>query len=349
MISLVVLSLFVSLGDGTWEVNTNDFNEPPQRVRHLLVGSNGHVYFADFSSKRIYHLNEKGAFLRAFGRSGEGPGEFANPFFLTIWREKNQLYVADSSKEKMVVFDSKGQALVESIPVRDQGMPQKPFVINSNQALIISETLGLAEESRGKGARVLKRFGDGRPDQVIATMSSEQHQDWLLLPRGGFKLPWSRSTLLAVSPDHETFYLGGNDTLNMVRYRTKDLKILGKVQDTAIAKYPVEKETVDDLLATFRTMGQKVTKSDLKVPKFKPAIKQVFVDEEGRLWVRLNKSSNQKGRHYRVYNLSGTLQGKLVLMKEKLFHADQRFYWSSFENENGDMVIAKRRYQLENP
>ncbi len=46
------------------------------RIRQLMVADNGDIYMLDRKNRRFYILDREGKLIKAFGKKGEGPGEF---------------------------------------------------------------------------------------------------------------------------------------------------------------------------------------------------------------------------------------------------------------------------------
>ena len=57
-------------------------------------------------------LDKTGKFLRAWGKLGQGPGEFSQPHSIVL-DSKGRVYVADRNNARIQVFDSKGKFLTE--------------------------------------------------------------------------------------------------------------------------------------------------------------------------------------------------------------------------------------------
>jgi len=64
----------------------------------------------------IYKFDAAGRFLSSFGRKGEGPGELQMPIFQKL-SASGELYIPDSGKRKVLVFDREGRLLRE-IPIK---------------------------------------------------------------------------------------------------------------------------------------------------------------------------------------------------------------------------------------
>ena len=79
----------------------------------VAVASNGEVYISDgYGNNRVVVFDKNGKFVRAWGKLGQGPGEFSQPHSLVL-DSKGRVYVADRNNSRIQVFDSKGKFLAE--------------------------------------------------------------------------------------------------------------------------------------------------------------------------------------------------------------------------------------------
>jgi streptogramin lyase len=94
-------------GDGP-----DSFNRPSA----VLVAPNGDVFVADGhgegSNARIVKFSAKGKFIKAWGKMGKGPGDFALPHSLAM-DKAGRLYVADRENNRIEIFDQNGKFLAE--------------------------------------------------------------------------------------------------------------------------------------------------------------------------------------------------------------------------------------------
>ena len=72
----------------------------------------GRIYVLDRMAKDVRVFDPEGAFIRALGGEGEGPGEFQNPFGLA-WSGDGNLWVVDVRLSRYSVFDTTGLHLRE--------------------------------------------------------------------------------------------------------------------------------------------------------------------------------------------------------------------------------------------
>lgn len=96
-----------SFGDNDYFVKPSDIEVDPVRSR---------IYVADAGSCRILVFDAQGTFLRAVGRKGQGPGEFATPTGLCLTKDGG-FAVADRDNNRIQHFGPDG-AFVRSVTVK---------------------------------------------------------------------------------------------------------------------------------------------------------------------------------------------------------------------------------------
>jgi DNA-binding beta-propeller fold protein YncE len=88
----------------------NSFNAPSD----VVIGDNGNIFVADGhaddTNNRIVKFASDGTFIKAWGKTGYGPGEFRTLHALAI-DARGRLFVADRSNNRIQLFDQEGNHL----------------------------------------------------------------------------------------------------------------------------------------------------------------------------------------------------------------------------------------------
>jgi DNA-binding beta-propeller fold protein YncE len=78
-----------------------------------LDESNGWVYVVDAGNNRVQKFDSRGNFLKVWGTSDIGDGQFQAPGAITV-DESGSVYVADTGSHRVQKFDSRGGYLGQS-------------------------------------------------------------------------------------------------------------------------------------------------------------------------------------------------------------------------------------------
>jgi len=117
----LLLALPVLRADATkalWSVTsfgTNDYFQEPSDIE--IDNARSLIYVVDAGSCRVLVFDFQGKFLRAIGRKGQGPGEFAKPTGMCLIKDGG-IAVADFGGNRVQSFDSSGK-FVRSITVTE--------------------------------------------------------------------------------------------------------------------------------------------------------------------------------------------------------------------------------------
>jgi hypothetical protein len=151
-------------------INGDSFNRPSD----VTWDRAGNVYVADGygTNNRIAKFTKDGNFVKTWGQTGNGPGQF-NQIRGIVADAAGNLYVADAANKRIQVFDGEGNVKSEIRNVGTPqalcittGTPQYIFSSNSNDAESMDngeiyklQTSGQIVGKFGKAGRVAKEFG----------------------------------------------------------------------------------------------------------------------------------------------------------------------------------------------
>ncbi len=111
------------------------FNSPSD----VLVAPNGDIFVADGhggnTNARIVKLAKDGTFIKAWGKKGSGPGEFALPHRFAL-DSSGRLFVADRANSRIQIFDQDGKYLAEW---KQFGRPSGLF-IDKNDVIYVADS-----------------------------------------------------------------------------------------------------------------------------------------------------------------------------------------------------------------
>ncbi len=146
----------------TENILVNDI--PISDIRDVKVGKDGNIYALDSRNFRIIVFNSEGVVTGAFGRQGEGPGEFRQPVHMELSEEGN-LYVLDGALNRITAFTPDGQLLTtKSIKIP---RPSR-FIVIDDKIFVTSFTMFLQSDTP-----IIHLNEDGAPYRSFGTLSDE--------------------------------------------------------------------------------------------------------------------------------------------------------------------------------
>ncbi len=257
------------------------------RLRLPVVDDNdGNLYVYDSMNIRIHHFGPGGGYLGAFGREGEGPGEFRNIGDLTL--TPNAIYCWSIFQSRLSVFDREGR-FQNSIQIRDSSFPRSVIPILSDATPIgyVSFTrLGNFTFLEWPWRSVIRLWSDSR--KVIRTVL-----DTVIVQRAEYA-GGRRYTMPHQSTGVHTDYRPGSpvawsfgDTYEFHLFEPED------PDRERIVRIPMlgERVTTEIKRARYLSYGsdpedQRVARRVLEFPKRLPVLRNLQWDGLGRLWVR---------------------------------------------------------------
>jgi sugar lactone lactonase YvrE len=143
-------------GDGP-----DEFNKPSA----VLVAPNGDIFVGDGhggdSNARVVKFSQDGTFIKTWGTSGRGPGEFEAPHALAM-DASGRLFVGDRGNSRVQIFDQDGRFLEEW---KQFARPSGMF-IDRNDILYVTDSS--SDEETNPGWKEGIRIGSATDGQVTA-------------------------------------------------------------------------------------------------------------------------------------------------------------------------------------
>ncbi|MEE8585799.1 MAG: peptidyl-alpha-hydroxyglycine alpha-amidating lyase family protein [Acidobacteriota bacterium] len=133
-------------GDGA-----DTFNGPSD----VLVAPNGDIFVADGhgagGNNRIVKFSADGSFIKSWGQTGYGPGEFRDPHALAM-DSQGRLYVGDRANSRIQIFDQEGELLAQWTQF---GRPSGIY-IDSNDTIYVADSESNSRRNPGwkRGIRI---------------------------------------------------------------------------------------------------------------------------------------------------------------------------------------------------
>ena len=310
LLVLLLPLVSASSGEPDWqlveEVRIGPAEEGPASfgtIRGLTVDAAGRIYVLENQPQDIRVFAPNGTFVRHIGRAGAGPGEYQAANGLA-WDSLGRLLVVDQQHMRNSFFDTTGRFIesktrpvsgfygwnwggtilsdgrtVEQLLLRDGN--RTGYAIVDAQDQLRDTLLSPAQPADRAGVWVLQRGPTRHHSQVPFATRSFQVLD----PRGGV---W-----LARSDRYAIVKLGlRGDTVARVSRDVPAVPVTRAERDSVIAE-------------AVRRFGDGPDLDRSLIPATKGFMTALFVDDEGRLWVRLPLAAGQQGSAFDVFGPDG--------------------------------------------
>lgn len=281
------------------------------RARSVVADAEGAIYVADALAHEIRVFAPDGRHLRSLGRNGGGPGEY------------NSLYSLAWIGDTLAAFDP-GNTRIGFLRPDGAWIGSVPYPRYTGDAMFVRFYPATADEAYIFGVR---RVGE-RSERVFVRLSGSGLADTLTAPASPF--PDASTTIVCPHPGgggisfFETPFAPGHlatpapggafATAWSAEYRIAIVTAAGdtvRVIERAYEPLPVGDAEWEAELTDFREFreqvpGARCEPSGPSRPDVKPAIRHLFFDAEGRLWVERYAPD---GFDYDVFATDGGLLG----------------------------------------
>jgi hypothetical protein len=311
------------------------------QIRAIEVGDDGSMYVLEGQDREVRIYAPDGTLVRRFGGRGSGPGEFQNPFGLTL--AGDTVAVAEvGGNGRLTLFDRDGNlgrtiqvpavdvpTEVETVRLRIQPFrmrsdgrfegtvvtmsmasaagADRPDSIMAPRILFDREgrpvdTLGWYAMSMGRTARVGTTSVSVSPMLPDADLSSEAEGDSIVVHRPA-----------ATAAGHAVFTVTrvreGGDTIYHRALRYAPIAVTPAYRDSVI----------ESRLDTYRNRPQppdigairRILETELEWPAFHPPVRSVRRGKDGEVW--LLREAMGEGTRWTVLAADGTPRGHLTL------------------------------------
>ena len=286
------------------------------QTRSIDADSKGRILVYDRRTQDIRMFAPDGKFIRTIGRLGSGPGEMRNAEGMVIDRA-GKIWVRDAANARFTIFNSEGE-FEKNWTMKfcwSQGVwnPQP----NREGRIIDHDCVVPPGGGRSVGYVVLGYRADASgvdtlsPRPECGTRELSEAGTWVTRSEKSTmfqSIPWAPFPLSVLGPSGETWCAP-----NSARYEI--MRLGGPSKDTVritrtIAAVPVTRAERDSVITSMEAKGP--TGLDFgRIPRTKPAIDRIIVDDQGRPWVR---RTDAKGAvSFDVFSTGGQLIATVAL------------------------------------
>lgn len=296
----------IGSGGGAGDPGPDEFG----MVRSIVADAGGAIYVADVQANEIRVFGADGAHLRTIGRSGDGPGEF-NALYALAWIG-DTLAAFDPRNGRIGFLSPAGDWLGSTLylPLTADPMTVRFHAASVDEAYIIGYL------RREDGSRMIfnRVTGSGIADTLVPPPLTGFGPSPVIVcphPDGGisfFTTPFAPRHVTTPAPG------GVLATAWSADYRVALVTEAGdtvRVIERDYRPYPLMDEEWEAGTADYRRFreempGVRCEPPGLSRPDAKPAIRHLFFDAEGRLWVERYADD---GFAYDIFDRDGRFLG----------------------------------------
>ncbi len=304
----------------------------------FAIDGQNRVYIYESGEGTIKVFGEDGRFLKTVGRKGQGPGEFAQAFFLGFCPD-GRLLVTDYQNRRTSFFGPEGGFLTSYQWTKNISIP----LLVLEKAYVVHESLYDAGASKlfvktydFEGAEI-KHWGEfALPGtkmitrgEVVITVS----------------IPHSPQSVLTGDPVLRRVYHCMNDAY-LIEVFDADGRIFRKI-DRPYERVPftdADKEEYTARMSIRKELAE--IYRDMPWPKVKTVTERMLCDDRGFLWVGTNEMKDEGGRKlsaYDVFDAEGYYDARVWLDFIPARFAAGKMYRYKEDPDTGVRVLTRYR------
>ena len=346
------------------ELKVGQPDGPPEyalgRIEYMAVTATSSFFLFDVSDTQIRRYDAKGQFRGLVGRSGSGPGEYRNILGMELYRD-SLLLVWDPGNGRITVFDSSGVYRREVGFNRGNFYGEKAFAVDRAGSIYVRASVGSGpREGAGIASQYIRLRIDGtRLDSIPLPVEGAQGNAFVLITADGARWNFPDRRVYALMPG------GGLATASTSAYRIT-LSQGGTTRTIERAYTPIPITGAEraewEAFANYFARRDGGTSPPATIPRVKPALRDLFFDAAGRLWVNVYTRAEKrvipprpKGDErplltirevnaYELFDPGGTFLGRLELPPQsRLMAVAGDRIWVRTEAEGGDYILTRFR------
>ncbi|PID26759.1 MAG: hypothetical protein CR982_08510 [Candidatus Cloacimonadota bacterium] len=244
----------------------------------VSIDSNKDIYILDIMQSNIKKYDSNGNFIKVISKHGMGPGELTYPNGMALIEDT--LYVANQTQKKIVKFDKNGN-FVGDIFV-PKGAPDTFQEVGNNKFI---GYIGSTDTKRSKVYFSLTVFD--KKFEVIKKLTKNG------IDINSSAIDPSDIIVPCAVSDKEIFISSNSSDVYLINIYDFYGKLLYNIKKQ-YRKIKITDEELDDFNTNMKTVQKDHPYAKIR---YKKTINDLFVDNQGRLWVRVSvdrsKNNNQ--------------------------------------------------------
>ena len=260
------------------------------RISGIAVDNTERLYVLDYKEAHIRVFSKNGAYLKTVGQRGEGPGEMASPYSISINRN-NEIMVQDLNNRRMMFYSTKGDHL--------RSLSTAKMIIVGSKIDSESNIICLVSTNSPVGQVIELRKYDSELNYLISFYSFSRPK------RGSTYNPFMPELCWTVS-ENDQIVCGYPES-----YEFQVFNHDGKLLRRVIREYRPVKITQDEIEEIKRGLPGPMK---IEAPAYHSAYQGLCIDDEGMIYVQTwEKAENRTGYFVDVFDAEGKYMTKIHL------------------------------------
>jgi hypothetical protein len=324
---------------------------PPAPVRAFgaknVVDGDGNVFRYDRNDVVIRKYNARNESMGSIGGKGRGPGEFVRVAGMQVL--DNQLIVYDADLMRISFFDIESRDLVRSFQLEynsweiEDAKYTFPRTLTKvgNEGYLVSVLTEKEEGLKYSAYYVMNERSQIISDKVLETQNKASHIGLTKMGHNaGISLPFS------VRGEITGFVSGNFYHMNTSEFLIRKYNLEGEVEKAFYMPFKKDPLEEEEVLDQYHPNMHPVF-DNVDYPETWPALDQIFVDDEQRIWVAAIVDDHSIYK-WHVISDSGELLATLDWPREKEFITirNGKIYTEYFDREAGMRVMTGYTFEF---
>ncbi len=290
------------------------------RISGIAVDREEKIYVLDYTEAQVKVFDKNGRYLQTIGKKGQGPGEMASPFSISI-TSKDEIMIQDLNNRKIIYLSLDGK-FIKSL---------------STAELII---VGSQTDSKGNIVAVVSNM---YPEKQVIELKKFDKELHPLVSYRSFSSPRRSPAFNPFGPDI-SWTLTKNDYVVCGFPENYELEVYDP-EGNLIRKIHKDSKPVKVSLDEIEEAKKRLPgPMRLDIPKYHSAYRDLTADEEGRIYVRTwEKMEDSNGYYFDIFDSAGKFIIKIPLEFKPVVWKYEKVYTIE-EDENGFQVV--KRYKV---
>jgi hypothetical protein len=312
-----------------------------------IVDAYGNVIRYNNTEELLQIFDENGGLVGSFGRKGRGPGEFVTVTALSVYDGTLMVYDANLTRVSLFDIESRELAKTISLPYESWSIQEtsdlfpRTLTLHPDGGFLIALRAMKEDESYYFNYYRMNEEGLISSEKIVETQNKATHIGRTKMGHNaGISLPFSHRGEIAVSDQSKIYHI------NTSQFLISKLNTEGEVEKAFYMPFTKDPLEEQEVLGQYHPNMHPVF-DDVDYPETWPALDQILVDDENRMWVSTIVDDHSIYK-WHVISDEGKLLATLDWPREKepISIRNGKIYTEFFDREGGMRVLTGYDFRM---